>query len=231
MRKKKPNITKKAAVMAALLVLKRRSRNRSRGSIGCALRRSHQTNSDNAEPAARKAARTGTLVQPSSGPWMIPKIRALSPTSESRAPPGSSGAWVSSRESGAKTHTAAMTARAIGTFTSSVEPHQKPSSRPPVTIGPSEAPAPANPAQMAMALPRSWGGNIAVMIDSVAGMMNAAPTPMRARLAMTCVAPVASPPRRALTANTTSPPMSARFRPKRSPRAPAVSSNPAKRTA
>ena len=70
---------------------------------------------------------------------MIPKISALSPTSDSRAPTGSSGVCVSSRESGANTHTAATTARAIGTFTSRVEPHQKPSSRPPVTIGPSDA--------------------------------------------------------------------------------------------
>ena len=37
-----------------------------------------------------------------------------------------------------------------------------------------------------MALPRSGAGNTLVMIDSVAGMMNAPPMPMNARVAMSC---------------------------------------------
>ena len=162
---------------------------------------------------------------------MIAKINALSPTKDSSAPAGSSGVRVSSRESGANAHTAATTASAIGTLTSKVEPHQNPSSRPPVMIGPSDPPAPAKPAQMAIALMRSCGGKIDVMIDRVAGMMNAAPMPMRPRLAITCVGLVARPPSSALNANTRRPPTRARRRPKRSPRAPAVSSSPANTTA
>ncbi len=37
---------------------------------------------------------------------------------------------------------------------------------------------------MAMALARSWGGNTLVRIDSVAGMISAAPMPMTARRAI-----------------------------------------------
>ena len=40
------------------------------------------------------------------------------------------------------------------------------------------------PAHTPIALPRSLGGKTLVMIDSVAGMMNAPPMPMNARVAM-----------------------------------------------
>ena len=50
--------------------------------------------------------------------------------------------------------------------------------------GPSATPTPAVAAQTPMALPRSRAGNTLVMIDSVAGMMNAPPMPMNARLAI-----------------------------------------------
>ena len=46
------------------------------------------------------------------------------------------------------------------------------------------APEPATPAQMPTALLRSAFGNAAVSSDSVAGMMNAAPTPAAARATM-----------------------------------------------
>ena len=42
------------------------------------------------------------------------------------------------------------------------------------------------PAQNPIALPRSGPGNTLVMIDNVAGMMNAPPMPMNARVAMSC---------------------------------------------
>ena len=45
--------------------------------------------------------------------------------------------------------------------------------------GPMATPAPATPAQMPMARPRSAGsGKMLVRIDSVAGMMSAPPMPM-----------------------------------------------------
>jgi hypothetical protein len=43
----------------------------------------------------------------------------------------------------------------MGTLTKNTEPHQKCWSRNPLMIGPSAPPAPANPAQMAMARARS----------------------------------------------------------------------------
>ena len=162
---------------------------------------------------------------------MIPKISELRPISDNTAPTGSRGVCVSSRESGAKAHTATAMAATIGTFTSRVEPHQNHSSSPPVTIGPIEAPAAAKPAHTAMARGRSSGGKIDVMIDSVAGIVNAAPMPITPRLAMTSDASVASPAMRAPTPNTPRPASRQRRRPNRSPIAPALSSRPANTTA
>ena len=53
-------------------------------------------------------------------------------------------------------------------------------------MNPTIAPEPATPAQMPTALLRSLFGNAAVSSDSVAGMMNAAPTPATARATMIC---------------------------------------------
>ena len=72
----------------------------------------------------------------------------------------------------------------IGTLTKNTDPHEKCSSRNPLTTGPTAAPPPEMPAHTAMALPRSCGGKTLVRIESVAGMTNAAPTPMTARPAM-----------------------------------------------
>ena len=69
-----------------------------------------------------------------------------------------------------------------------IEPHQKFSSSAPLTTPPSATPTPANPAQIAIARGRSRGGNTWARIDNVAGITNAAPTPMTARDAITAVA-------------------------------------------
>ena len=70
---------------------------------------------------------------------------------------------------------------AMGTLTKKTEPHQNDSSRKPLATIPRAPPAPANPDQMAIALARSLGGKTTVMIDRVAGMVSAAPTPMAPR--------------------------------------------------
>ena len=49
-------------------------------------------------------------------------------------------------------------------------------------IGPIATPTPEMPAQIPIARPRSGGGNTLVRIDSVDGMMNAAPKPWIARV-------------------------------------------------
>ena len=52
--------------------------------------------------------------------------------------------------------------------------------------GPTTPAMPAVPAQMPMAVARSGPLNTFARIDSVDGMINAAPTPMTARTAMSC---------------------------------------------
>ena len=95
-------------------------------------------------------------------------------------------------------------------------------------MGPRPMPMPLTPAQIPMARPRSLGSvKMLVMIDNVAGMMNAAPMPMNAREMMSCVTPSESAALVDATANITSPIINAPLRPKRSPRLPAVSSRPA----
>ncbi len=94
-------------------------------------------------------------------------------------------------------------------------------------VGPSTPARPAVPAHTPMALPRSPGGKTLVMIDSVAGMMNAPPMPMNARVAISWSALFANADASEPIPNTTSPICSAPRRPNRSPRLPAVRSSPA----
>ena len=55
--------------------------------------------------------------------------------------------------------------------------------RPP-TSGPIASASAETPAQMPIAVPRSRGGNVAAMIESVAGFISAAPAPCRTRAPM-----------------------------------------------
>ena len=80
----------------------------------------------------------------------------------------------------------------------------------------------------AIALGRSDAGKTSAMMDSVLGIMNAAPTPMNARSAMSCVALVTSGASAEPTPNSARPMTSISRRPYRSDRAPASSSRPAK---
>ena len=78
-----------------------------------------------------------------------------------------------------------------------------------------------------MALPRSWAGNRLVMIDSVAGMINAPPMPMKARVAINWPDEAAMAEATEPSPNSRKPACRAPRRPKRSPRLPAVSRSPA----
>ena len=51
----------------------------------------------------------------------------------------------------------------------------------PPTSGPIASASAETPAQIPIAVPRWRGGNVATMIDSVAGFISAAPTPWTAR--------------------------------------------------
>ena len=81
---------------------------------------------------------------------------------------------------------------------------------------------------MPIALPRSWGGKALVMIDSVAGIMSAAPMPWIARPATSQVSLGAKPIAALESAKMTTPKRNMRRRPKMSPRRPPVTSSTAK---
>ncbi len=90
-------------------------------------------------------------------------------------------------------------------------------------------PSPDTPAHRAIARARSAGSmKTLVMIDSVAGMMNAAPKPWTARKPISAPASLtceqANEPRAKMTRPTTR----QRLRPRRSPVLPAISKKPAK---
>ena len=81
---------------------------------------------------------------------------------------------------------------------------------------------------MPSAVPRSFGGKVAVMMESVAGSMNAAPTPWTTRAAMRNPAPVASPQARDESVKTSRPTTKIRRRPNMSASLPPVSMSTAK---
>ena len=90
------------------------------------------------------------------------------------------------------------------------------------------SPSADTPAHTPIALPRSTGFvKTFVRIDSVDGMMNAPPMPISARVAMSVDADPAKAEASEPVPKTARPKASALYRPKRSPRLPAVSSSPA----
>ena len=130
-------------------------------------------------------------------PWLGASMTAhrIAPSApiESSAPTGSSAAWVGSFDSGTRKKPRISPAITIGTLTMKIEPHQKCSSRKPPVIGPRPMPSADTPAHTPIALPRSAGFvKTLVMIESVAGMMNAPPTPISARVAINALADGAS---------------------------------------
>jgi hypothetical protein len=102
------------------------------------------------------------------------------------------------------------------------------STRKPPTTGPIASASALTPAHVPIALPRSCGGNALAMIDSVAGIMNAAPTPCTARHATSHASPRAKAIMPLDSANVTTPMRNVRRRPKMSPSRPPVTSSTAK---
>ena len=94
----------------------------------------------------------------------------------------------------------------------------------PPTMGPNASASADTPAQMPIAVPRWRGGNVAVMIESVAGFISAAPTPCTVRAAISEVAPAASPHHSDEPVKMTRPVMKIARRPSRSASFPPVSS-------
>jgi hypothetical protein len=94
--------------------------------------------------------------------------------------------------------------------------------------GPSAKPSEETPDQIPIAFPRSFGGNAAVMIESVTGFIRAAPRPCATRPATRTPATDASPQTNDAPVKTARPIMKTRRRPIRSATLPPVSMEAAK---
>ena len=151
------------------------------------------------------------------------------PATDSSEPPGSGLLACGSRESGTRRTAKARPASAIGTLMRNTEPHEKWASSRPPTIGPRANPAPLVAAQKPSARWRSASSvNMLVMIESVDGMISAAPIPMPALAAISMPTRAESAAQVDPAANTASPATNVRLRPTRSAMLPATSINPPK---
>ena len=88
---------------------------------------------------------------------------------------------VSSRDSRVAASVTKTATIATGTLRKKIDCQETFSTRNPPTTGPIASAIALTPAHVPIALPRSCGGKALEMIDSVAGIMNAAPTPCAAR--------------------------------------------------
>ncbi len=211
----------------ALAALKRALRNTERSSIGSSTRRSQRPNSARIAAPPPNAPRITASVQPRSGASIRPQTTAVSPATDSAAPTQSSRGFDGSRDSGTSTNAPTRHAAIAGRLKRKIQRQSTCSiSQPPVT-GPIATPSPATAAQMAIARGRSDAGKMLVRMESVVGMIPAAPTPISARDAISAEELSASAARTEPTPKTTRPVTSARRRPKRSPSVPAASRSPA----
>jgi hypothetical protein len=134
---------------------------------------------------------------------------------------------VSSRDSRVANSVTATAPMAIGGLRKKIARQLTCSVRKPPTTGPIASASALTPAQVPIAIPRWWGGNACVMIDSVAGIMNAAPMPWTARKMTSAVSSGASPIAMLDRPNTTTPNRNIIRRPKMSPSRPPVTSSTA----
>ena len=103
-------------------------------------------------------------------------------------------------------------------------------SRPP-TSGPIASASAETPAQMPIAIPRSLGGKVAAMIESVAGFISAAPAPCTTRAAISMLPLSARPHQSDATVKTTIPITNSSRRPYASASLPPISISAAKLSA
>src|SRR3954471_8371181 len=179
-------------MMVARAATKRASRKRHRSRSGSTVRRCWTTNAAMAVAAKPAAAIPGTDVQPSEGASMIAQTKAIRPAPERTAPVQSMRTARGPRASGMTRRPTRIATAQSGTLTMKIDPHQNRSSRTPPRTGPIATPRPAVAAQMPMAVARSRGSAKTLStMDSVAGMMNAAPAPISARSAISSPTPPA----------------------------------------
>ena len=144
---------------------------------------------------------------------MRPYVSANRPSADVASPGRSRLAWVSSRDSSMKRRLATIPRAPTGTLTKKIQLQSMCSVIRPPTSGPIASASADVPAQIPMAVPRSRGGNVAAMIDSVAGFIKAAPAPCRIRAPMSISEEPASPQRSEASVKTTIPMMNTSLRP------------------
>jgi hypothetical protein len=223
-----PISPKKTNVIDRLAALKRRLRKIAMSIIGCFTRRSQTRNSPSTPAPIANALRMVWSVQPFSEASIRPHTTVVSPTMERTAPTMSMRGASGSRDSGTRTLAKNKAPMTIGMFTRKTLPQLNSSSSRPPTMGPNATPRPETPAQTAIALGRSRSGKMFIRIERVAGMMPAAPTPIRARAAISSLALPDIAAHSDPAPKTSRPSMRKRRRPKRSPRVPPTRSSPAK---
>src|SRR3954452_2187782 len=143
--------------------------------IGSSTWSSQVTNAASTTNAMANDAIVLALPQPFVGASISPYTRATMPTIDSSAPIGSSRASCGSRDFGITNLPKIRAMMMTGTLMRKIEPNQKWPSKKPLATGPNAPAAPVMLAQIAIAFGRSFGGKMLMMIDSVDGMISAAP--------------------------------------------------------
>src|SRR4051794_38752198 len=224
-----PAMAKNSMDKATLLAEKLRLANSRMSSIGSSRRSSHATNSTPTVAPTAKPASVERDVQPSAGAWMMAYTSEPMAAIDRNAPTRSSLVASGFRESGTRWSAPNNATMRSGTFTQNTDDHEKLRMSAPPAIGPRAMPSPLAAVHTAMALARSRGSpNTLTRMDSVVGMMSAPPTPITERPTMSAVVDVAVADTTDPARKVVRPATSARRRPYRSPRLPAVSKRPAK---
>src|SRR5215211_5498242 len=146
-------------------------------SMGRLLRSSQSTKATKASTPTTKAATTVGEAQPRVGPSMMANTTPAIPATDRTAPAGSRDACSGSLEVGTNAAVPTNARAASTTLRAKIEGQEKNSSKAPETRRLANVPAPATPAHTPTAPARSPGGNTLVTIESVIGMIIAAPTP------------------------------------------------------
>jgi hypothetical protein len=154
---------------------------------------------------------------------MIPNTSAARAETEISAPTGSSRGGRDSRVAGTIASVPASASPAITTLSTKIDGQENHSRSSPDVRRPRTPPPAATPTHVPTALPRSSGGKIDVITESVTGITKAAPTPIATRSAISSDGPWTKIAARDASPKIARPPASTVFLPMRSPIAPAGS--------
>ena len=208
---------------------KGRRANRLRSSSGASARICTQTNRPSTTRPTSAAPMTRGEARPRPGAEMTaqhstdrPMIEAAMPSQSMRSSARSGAACGSIQTPPRRQSTAS------GTLTRKIDDQPKCARRAPDSSGPTAAPAPLAPDQMAKAVVRSAGRRKRTETSaSVDGVSRAAPTPVRARAATSMTVPRERAATTEQAPNRATPVVKVRLRPQRSTRLPATSRKPA----